>query len=44
MELFGTRSEIITILPDRDFTNVTGGAMLTINAIDGSIIDVELGY
>ena len=41
---FGTRSETITILPDRDFTNVTNGAMLTINAIDGSIIDVELGY
>lgn len=32
------------ILPDIDFTNVTNGAMLTINAIDGSIIDVELGY
>ena len=41
---FGTRSETITILPDRDFTNVTNGTMLTINAIDGSIIDVELGY
>ena len=32
------------ILPDRDFTNVTNGAMLTINAIDGSIIDLARGY
>ena len=39
---FGTRSETAGMY--FEFTNISSGSMLTINAIDGSIIDVELGY